>query len=363
MWPLFLLIIIVVVFTYNWWVKKVKLRNEAQVFSLTHEHHEKAENEHKAEEKPENAFTGIQHSRSYNPQNEMKDDNEKKVPGGPNEPGAAGGDTGGPMQRDINETETPVSVAFSVKGYTLESIDKAMVNTENRVTYDNKDIYIGEVWDGWRQGVGKYNYDNDGSMFFGEWILGSRHGLGLFIWQDGERYEGEWVYGKMHGNGKYFYNNGDFFDGDWVNDLKQGQGDYSYKGSGSRYKGAWLADKRNGKGTFWWANGDYYEGDWAESKMNGFGIYVFATGDHFEGNWMEDKRCGYGVYTYDNGDRFEGNWLDGNRTGYGVYYYENGDIFDGNFRDNEFHGFGKFAYIDGRVEEGLWDTGELVKPV
>jgi hypothetical protein len=51
------------------------------------------------------------------------------------------------------------------------------------------------------------------------------------------------------------------------------------------------------------------------------------------------------------------------RTGYGKYFYENGDRYEGDFLSNEFHGYGKFIYADGKTDEGIWDHGELVKPV
>jgi hypothetical protein len=359
MWFFFAFIIVALVFFYSSLVRSTKLKDRAKFVSESHVQHEKADNEFIKIEKE----TEIIQEKTLKPIITMKDDNENKGPGGPNEPGAAGGDMSNHMQRDVNITETPKTLAFSVKGYTVDNIASLITAEENNLKYDNQDHYIGEIWDGWRHGVGKYDYDKDGSMYFGEWVLGTRHGKGLFIWHDGERYEGEWVFGKMHGKGKYFYLNGDYYEGEWITDFKQGHGDYEYKSSGSRYSGSWLGDKRNGKGTFWWSNGDYYEGEWSDSKMCGYGVYVFATGDRFEGNWMEDKRNGYGIYIYENGDRFEGNWIDGNRTGAGIYYYDNGDIYEGDFRDNEFHGIGKFSYVDGRIDEGLWDTGNLVKPV
>ena len=111
----------------------------------------------------------------------MKDDNENKGHGGPEEPGEAGSDPILFTQREINisaSKEFNNKEEFIVKGYSSSSINRFFTSAENIISYENNDNYVGEVWESWRHGVGLYQYGQEKNSYFGEWVLGTRHGLG-----------------------------------------------------------------------------------------------------------------------------------------------------------------------------------------
>merc|ERR1712048_1477644 len=53
---------------------------------------------------------------------------------------------------------------------------------------------------GHRHGGGTYTYA-DGSVYTGEWSVGSYHGVGHCVWSDGRTYHGDWKQGKADGYG------------------------------------------------------------------------------------------------------------------------------------------------------------------
>ena len=67
----------------------------------------------------------------------MNNDDNNNGPGGPYEPGEAISDSFGPIQRNVNETESPVKNVFEVRGYTINSIEKYMTDAGNKITYEN----------------------------------------------------------------------------------------------------------------------------------------------------------------------------------------------------------------------------------
>jgi hypothetical protein len=56
----------------------------------------------------------------------------------------------------------------------------------------------------------RYTYCN-GSMYVGQFLGGTAHGLGVFVNAAGERYVGEWAGDKFHGNGIYKFQGGSTF--------------------------------------------------------------------------------------------------------------------------------------------------------
>ena len=57
------------------------------------------------------------------------------------------------------------------------------------------------------------------------------------IIQYGYNYTGDLYNGKREGVGKYIYKNGDIYDGDWKNDLKNGEGTFTFKEDSHTYIG------------------------------------------------------------------------------------------------------------------------------
>ena len=65
----------------------------------------------------------------------------------------------------------------------------------------------------------------------------------------GETYIGDWLDGTMHGRGIYIFSNGNKYDGEWVNDSRTGYGVYRYN-NGELYEGYFIKGERNGEEHF-----------------------------------------------------------------------------------------------------------------
>ncbi len=159
MWIFFALLVVIIVYTFGRWAKLLNLKNDSNNAKTFNENHKFIERELKDEIKNnQNNIPKTNYKIS-----EMKDDDNNKDPKRPNEPGAAGGDIGMNMQRDINETKTPILDNFNIKGYTVDNISSLLNGEENNFKYDNGDTFTGEIWDGWRHGIGKYEFWRMGS--------------------------------------------------------------------------------------------------------------------------------------------------------------------------------------------------------
>lgn len=73
--------------------------------------------------------------------------------------------------------------------------------------------------------IEELSFEN-GAIYRGYVIDGSRHGPGTQQWPDGARYEGEWRDNKANGFGKFWHADGDVYEGNWRDDKANGQGTY-----------------------------------------------------------------------------------------------------------------------------------------
>jgi hypothetical protein len=104
--------------------------------------------------------------------------------------------------------------------------------------------YVGGCVNGLAQGKGKAKGKD---TYEGEFNLGSKQGIGLYIWSSGNRHDGQ-----------------------WLNDLPNGRGSYT-ETNGGKYDGDWLNGKQHGKGITIWSNGSKYVGEKQNGKLHGFG--------------------------------------------------------------------------------------------
>jgi len=119
-------------------------------------------------------------------------------------------------------------------------------------TFNNGDSYTGSYMGGKRHGKGKYTFVAAGGgeeeedpkvvTYQGDYINGTKSGVGKFVYPDGSVYFGEWANNKRHGMGTYTYPNGDRYCGQWVNGTKEGNGTYLYKADGTMVTGTFNGD-------------------------------------------------------------------------------------------------------------------------
>ena len=75
--------------------------------------------------------------------------------------------------------------------------------------FSNDNKYEGEIENDKPNGYGTWT-QSDGSTYVGQFVDGSREGLGTFTWsknspQSGKSYEGQWLNNRHHGKGKISY--------------------------------------------------------------------------------------------------------------------------------------------------------------
>ena len=87
-----------------------------------------------------------------------------------------------------------------------------MVMTE--IKMPNGDVYVGEVKDNKKHGVGTYYYAN-GNRYEGHFLNDKMQGNGIFYWKDGTRDEGNFVNGMLHGKATRYLPSGESFVGTW----------------------------------------------------------------------------------------------------------------------------------------------------
>ena len=139
--------------------------------------------------------------------------------------------------------------------------------------YDNlnnsnyEDVYIGEIKNGRRNGLGKYTYGDNGQTEVGLYKNGDFI-LGVITWKEyGEKYCGE-----IKKNNEIEY------------------GIYSYKEDGHYYSGSYKNDKREGFGIYHYENGEYDLGEFKNGSLHGYGILYNDDNSIFEqGKYKKDK--------------------------------------------------------------------------
>ena len=197
-----------------------------------------------------------------------------------------------------------------------------------RYTTDNGIKFIGKVMDG-QPWSGTLKYPNgvtatldktnrtitfeNGDVYVGDIDILCRDGKGTMTYVNGDKYEGEWRNDKLHGEGTFYYANNDIYSGKYENDKRHGQGVFSWS-NGDVYEGSFANDLMDGYGKYSWANGNVYEGYYTKDARNGEGTIIIKTGEsmeRYEGGWLNDKKHGNGVIEYSNGDRYSGKFVNG----------------------------------------------------
>lgn len=133
-------------------------------------------------------------------------------------------------------------------------------------------------------------------------IDGHLHGKGTLTFPSGNQYEGEFKLGRREGIGIFIWQGKFFFLSklsrplalytptlnQCSNTLAQNPAiNQKKKLDGERYEGSFKLDKRDGYGIYHYANGDVYKGMFSDGLKHGFGIYQYANGNRYEGNFKQ----------------------------------------------------------------------------
>ena len=199
----------------------------------------------------------------------------------------------------------------------------------------NKLIYEGNYIYGTKNGIGK-EYYLDKLKFEGEYLNDEKNGRGKQYNSKGELiFEGEYLYnykikgrqyikGKLEYEGEFLYNlkyNGKGYDenGNIIYELINGNGKVKeyYAHDTIKFEGEYLNGKRHGKGKEYSLIGKLiYDCDYLNGLKNGKGKEYNQYGNLcYEGEFLNGERNGHGK-EYDNEGNliFEGNYMKGERV-------------------------------------------------
>jgi serine/threonine protein kinase len=176
----------------------------------------------------------------------------------------------------------------------------------------------------------------DGSIYVGQLVDGRRNGLGVVELPSGERQAGEWKDDRLNGLA--------------VLTLPDGR----------RYEGEWKMQVRDGYGVLHLGEGDQVAGEQGPNAVNGYAVWRSRDGTERLGQWRDGKLEGPGVENVD-GTKYEGEFRSGAQHGKGVLVQTDGTRYHGLFADGKREGYGVETRADGS-RSGQWSAGVLNRP-
>ena len=143
---------------------------------------------------------------------------------------------------------------------------KNMKKEGNGIEIKKDYTYMGQFSNDVKHGHGKAIFNDDETVYEGDFINGQMKGIGIYHWKNKNTYEGEILNGKMHGKGKYIWADGSKYEGNYVNNKREGFGEYTKK-SGKKYRGYYKGGKKHGKGVIINPNGEQKEVEYYEDQI------------------------------------------------------------------------------------------------
>ena len=213
--------------------------------------------------------------------------------------------------------------------------------------YKNNRTYKGEFLNNTKHGYGIEKIEN-GEIYEGFWEKGKRNGIGKITFPNDTTYLGNISNNILSGFGIFTDNKNNIqYKGNFIKGSKEGLGYFIYK-NGNKYKGYFKNNKKDGFGILYYKNGDKYIGEWTEDKKDGIGEYIYYTGDFYSGRWAQDYKMGIGEFRFASNTAFYmGDWVKDLRHGYGIYRDKKGNVYEGPFVDNFCHGNATYYSIIG----------------
>lgn len=136
-----------------------------------------------------------------------------------------------------------------------------------------------------------------GFSYFGQLVMGKRHGYGTMVIDDGTigapRYEGRFVDDLRHGQGILVWTDGRKYCGQFARGRFHGEATMIWPDRRS-YVGQYCDNRKHGTGTFRWPDGRCYRGQWLSGTRHGVGTYTNARGMTRVGDWDRDRPLRWG---------------------------------------------------------------------
>lgn len=182
-------------------------------------------------------------------------------------------------------------------------------------------------------------YAEQFGLFYGEFELGKKEGLGLEI-NDNYLYSGMYESGFKRGKGRMEIADGTCIVGDFgltvASELPQSR----------EFQNPYLEGEPNGMVEIHFGDGGYYKGQIKNGRISGRGDYQSAFNEVLSGNFQDGVLHGdKNFYQTYSGETYFGLFKTGEVHGKAMYMNQLGDSFNGSFRHGLRHGRG-LAYVN-----------------
>ena len=162
--------------------------------------------------------------------------------------------------------------------------------------------------------------------YSGQWKNGKFNGHGTVAYKGGDTYTGGYIMGKKHGRGVYTKNDGEVLDGEFIDDEIA-------RGTHISHSATFTGTFQNGQsynGRIVFKNGDVFEGKRVQKGFNG--TFRYSNGDIYYGSFDlssgREKLYGYGeliVKSMPVNFTYRGYFKNGKRHGKGKIFFKGAD--------------------------------------
>lgn len=270
---------------------------------------------------------------------------------------------------------TENSLARDGKLYYSNGAKGTLDSETSTILLDNGEQYTGDLSGFLPHGKGILK-KADGTVYDGEFDMGSCTGIASITYKTGDKYEGEVDGGKRHGFGTYTVRDGATYSGYFTENQKNGRGKSTF-GDGSVYIGEYKNSIKDGFGAYLFKNGDIYVGQFKDDKRTGQGIYIWAKSEDFSSEFdslfndvVFDKAFAEEFFKYFSTD-FPRLFSDGEslpELQSTLSFWQNFEkiltrnqveCYVGEFLDNLLSGKGTYKWLSGRVLKTEFENGEI----
>lgn len=244
--------------------------------------------------------------------------------------------------------------------------------TANALRFVTYESYVGETLNGKRHGQGScIMSDGFDAKNSGSWADDLPDGFNIYEEPNSVYYKGMWKAGEWHGQGEFMDVDGSIYSGNYVLGTKEGQGTRSWIwGDQFKYTGEWKSNVPHGHGKMVFFHDGTYEGQWVDGFMHGHGVLRKWNDDIHEGEFVRGTPQGainrstidskdeldvnHRVIHYQSGAVYEGPTVNGRPEGKGVLRAPTNITWTGTFEDGSIHGEGMAEWDNGGYRKGTW---------
>ncbi len=181
----------------------------------------------------------------------------------------------------------------------------------------------------------------DGSIYLGQVLNGKRHGIGILNFANGDKYFGEFIEGDKDGIGTYIFANGIKYTGEFKKDIFTGVG--TIISNEIKYSGDFYHNEYDGYGILKDLKKEtVFVGGFFAGEKDGVGINVKKDSSFIIANYSADEifDTTFSYINYNNGDVYIGGLNNCTYSGLGVLFKKEKEIYAGEFSNGKFDGFG-----------------------